>query len=275
MTSTDTHRGGYWADATAPELVALDPESTVVVLPVAATEQHGPHLPLATDALIVEALVRHAVDTPRTRARVLVLPVLAVGHSLEHAQYAGTLTTAAETLLALWTDVARGVARTGARKLVILNTHGGQRSLVDLAAVRLRAELGLLVVRANYFAFGTPEGAFASDELAYGLHGGEVETSLLLHLRPDLVRLDRAADFRGVSHARAGRAFGPEEAIGYGWLAGDVHPSGAAGNAAAADAARGARLFAHLGAKLDALLDDVAATPLAELLQGERGSAPR
>ena len=181
--------GRYWADATTRELESLDPERTVVVLPVAAIEQHGPHLPLATDAIVADALVRHAVATPRPVARVLALPPLVVGHSLEHAGFAGTLSASAETLLALWGDVARGVARTGARKLVLLNAHGGQRSIVDLVAVRARAEHGLLVVRANYFAFGVPDGLFAADELELGLHGGEVETSLLLHLRPDLCLL--------------------------------------------------------------------------------------
>ena len=258
--------GRYWADATTRELESLDPERTVVVLPVAAIEQHGPHLPLATDAIVADALVRHAVATPRPVARVLALPPLVVGHSLEHAGFAGTLSTSAETLLALWGDVARGVARTGARKLVLLNAHGGQRSIVDLAAVRARAESGLLVVRANYFAFGVPPGLFDADELELGLHGGEVETSLLLHLRPELVRREHLADFRPRTPPALRGTLGPELPIGYGWLAGDLHASGCAGDAAAADADRGARLYAHLCARLDALIDAVAATPLAELL---------
>jgi creatinine amidohydrolase len=264
--NTSAPAGGYWGDATSRELESLDPERTVVVLPVAAIEQHGPHLPLATDAIVVDALVRHALATPRPAARVLALPTLTIGHSLEHASFPGTLTTSAETLLALWGDVARGVARTGARKLVVLNAHGGQCSLVDLVAVRTRAELGLLVVRANYFAFGMPAGLFGADELARGLHGGEVETSLLLHLRPELVRREHLADFRPRRPAHPGAMLGPELPIGYGWLAEDLNPSGCTGNAAAADAVRGAALYAHLCAKLDALIDTVASTPLAELL---------
>ena len=264
-----TTAGRWWAEATAPELASLDPERTVVVLPVAAIEQHGPHLPLATDAIVADALVRHAVATPRPVARVLALPTLAIGHSLEHERFAGTLSASAETLLALWGDVARGVARTGARKLVLLNAHGGQRSIVDLVAVRARAEHGLLVVRANYFAFGVPDGLFAADELELGLHGGEVETSLLLHLRPDLVRREHLADFRPRTPVALRGTLGPELPIGYGWLAGDLHASGCAGDAEAADAVRGARLHAHLCARLDALIDAVAATPLADLLARE------
>ena len=266
MTIDEARRGRYWADVTSPELAALDAERAVVVLPVSATEQHGPHLPLSTDTLIVDALMRHALATHRAGARVYALPTMPIGHSLEHATFAGTLSASAETLLALWTDVARGVARSGARKLVLLNAHGGQRSLVDLAAVRWRAEFGLLVVRANWFAFGAPPGLFADDELARGLHGGEVETSLLMHLRPELVRRDQLANFVGRPQQHADRAFGPEEAVGYGWLAQDLHPAGVSGNAAAADAARGAALFIHLASRLDALLDDVAATPLGDLL---------
>jgi creatinine amidohydrolase len=258
--------GSYWADATSPELAALDPERTVVLLPVAAIEQHGPHLPLATDALIAESLVGHAVATPRAQARVLALPPLPVGHSPEHERFPGTLSLDVTTLLALWSAVAQGVARSGARKLVLVNAHGGQRGLVDLAAVQWRATLGLLVVRASWFDFGMPEGLFAADELAHGLHGGEIETSLLLHLRPDLVRREHTQDFRGRTHDRAGHLLGPERPLGYGWLAGDLHPAGVVGNAAAADAERGRRLHAHLAGRLDALIDELAATPVAALL---------
>src|SRR5690606_2210608 len=117
--------------------------------------------------------------------RLLVLPALSVGHSLEHTHYPGTLTVRLETLLAAWTDIGRSVARAGIRKLVIFNTHGGQGSLVTLAALRLRVELGLFVARANSYAFGAPPGLFDEREWRFGLHGGDAETSLMLHLHPD------------------------------------------------------------------------------------------
>lgn len=154
---------GYWQNLTTTELAGLDPERTVVVLPVSAIEQHGPHLPLATDAIIGDGLVRLAME--RVRQGVLVLPAMTIGHSLEHVDYPGTLTIAAESLLATWQDIGRSVARTGLRKLVLLNTHGGNTPLVPLAALRLRQELGMFVLRANYFAFGSPPGLFADDEL--------------------------------------------------------------------------------------------------------------
>ncbi|HEX5421098.1 MAG TPA: creatininase family protein, partial [Gammaproteobacteria bacterium] len=186
-------RSGYWQDMTSGDFAGLDPERTIALLPVGATEQHGPHLPLGTDALIAASLAAGALERADASVTVLVLPAVTLGHSPEHEGFAGTLSVGLETLLGVWTCAARGAARAGLRKLVILNTHGGQSALVSLAAVRLRAELGLLAVRANYFAFGAPPGLFDERELRHGLHGGETETSLLLHLHPQLVRRERLA----------------------------------------------------------------------------------
>lgn len=256
----------YWQDLTTRDFASLDSETTLAILPVAAVEQHGPHLPLATDALINAGLIE-AIGMRLLAPRVLVLPAMDVGHSLEHENFAGTLSIAAETLLAVWLDIGRSVARAGVHKLIILNTHGGQSSLVHIAALRLRAELGLLVVRANYFAFGSPPGLFAADELRHGIHGGEMETSLLLHLRPDLVRMELAADFRGLPHelADGAQVLGAEKPIGIGWMSEDLHPEGVVGNAAAADAGRGAQLLDYLGSQLATLIAEVADTPLSTL----------
>ena len=107
------------------------------------------------------------------------------------------------------------------RKLIVFNTHGGQKSLVDLLAVRLRSELGMLVVRTTYFAFGALPGLFDPAEIVHDIHGGEVETSLLLHLRPDLVRTAALADFKGLPHELAARhkLLGAEKPVGIGWRA--------------------------------------------------------
>jgi creatinine amidohydrolase len=257
----------YWQDLATPDFEQLDPESTVAILPLAAVEQHGHHLPLATDAIINAGLVEALLERPRKSVRVLVLPALTIGHSLEHIDYAGTLTMAAETLLASWIDVGRSVARAGVSKLVLLNTHGGQTSLVQLAALRLRVEEGMMVVRANYFAFGSPPGLFGADELKHGIHGGEMETSLLLHLRPDLVRQEALADFTGLPQQMATRnkVFGAEKPVGFGWMSQDLHESGVVGNAAGADAARGKQLLDYLADQLALLIDEVAATPLETL----------
>jgi creatinine amidohydrolase len=260
-------RSGYWQDCTTKDFGEVDPERTVAVLPVAAIEQHGPHLPLSTDAVINDGLVRATLVRLPPRPAVLVLPALSVGSSPEHASFPGTLGVAAATLADAWTDVGRSVARAGVRKLVILNTHGGQKSLVDLVAVRLRAELGLLVARATYFAFGVPPGVFDATEAAHDIHGGEVETSLMLHLAPQLVRMDKAENFRGLPHelAATNEVLGAEKPVGIGWLAEDLHPLGVCGNAARASAQSGAKHLDHLAGRLATLLAEVAAAKLAAL----------
>jgi creatinine amidohydrolase len=254
-----------WQDCTTRDLLELDPELTVALLPVGAVEQHGPHLPLATDAIICEGLVRATMQ--RMREGLLVLPPMAIGHSLEHISFAGTLSIAAEPLLATWIEIGRSVARAGVRKLVILNTHGGNIPLVQLAALRLRQELGMLVVRANYFSFGSPAGLFSDDELRHGIHGGEMETSLLLHLRPELVRRAALADFRALTHDMAARnqLLGPEKPIGFGWMSQDLSEHGVCGNAARADAERGGILLSHYADRLATLIEECRSTPLTTL----------
>jgi creatinine amidohydrolase len=257
-------RSGYWQDLTTAEFGRVDAERTVAVLPVAAVEQHGPHLPLATDAIINEGLVRATLERVPAGATLLALPAQNVGLSSEHTSFAGTLSIRDTTLLDAWTDIGRSVARTGVRKLVVLNTHGGQKTLVDLVAVRLRSELGMLVVRATYFAFGALPGLFDPAEVLHDIHGGEVETSLMLHLKPDLVRTAALADFKGLPHELAARnkLLGAEKPVGIGWRAEDLNAAGACGNAAKADGRRGAQHLSYLADRLAVLVAEVAATPL-------------
>jgi creatinine amidohydrolase len=263
---------GFWQDFTTRDFADLDVDRTVAVLPVAAVEQHGPHLPLATDALINAGIVAATLDRLPDPPTVLVLPALTIGSSLEHADFPGTLSIGPEILLRAWLDIGGCVARTGLRKLVIFNSHGGQRALVDLAALRLRAEHELLVVRANYFSFGAPEGLFDPQEWAHGIHGGEVETSLLLHLNPDLVRRDALENFIGLGErlAAKNRFLGAEKPIGFGWKSQDLNPAGVCGNAAAADGRRGAQYLAHLAQCFARLLVEVAETPLGILADARR-----
>jgi len=260
-------QSGYWQDRTTTDFRHVDPETTVALLPVAAVEQHGPHLPLSTDAVINDGIVRAALRQVSGPATLLVLPALNVGLSPEHTSFGGTLTIEDTTLADVWTDVGRGVARAGVRKLVIFNTHGGQKALVDLVAMRLRAQLAMLVARATYFALGTPPGVFASAEAAYDIHGGEVETSLMLHLAPDLVRTAALADFKGLPHEleARNRVLGAEKPVGIGWRSEDLHPLGACGNAALADANKGAKHLAHLAERLAVLVTELAALPLSTL----------
>ncbi|HEY4369150.1 MAG TPA: creatininase family protein [Steroidobacteraceae bacterium] len=261
-------RTGFWQDLTTRDFAGLDPERTVALLPLSAIEQHGPHLPLATDALIAEGLVRAAMA--RIAQGLVVLPAMPFGHSLEHVDFAGTLTIGAEALLAAWIDLGRSVARAGVRKLILLNTHGGNIPLLQLAALRLRRELGMLVVRANYFAFGSPPQLFPQEELRHGIHGGEMETSLMLHLQPALVRTAALADFPALTHEMAQRnvVLGPEKPVGFGWMSQDLNEQGVCGNAARADGQRGKVLLDYLAEKLAVLVAEVQSTPLTTLRTG-------
>jgi creatinine amidohydrolase len=253
-----------WEELTTTDFAGFDAQSTVVVLPVAAIEQHGPHLPLGTDALLADAICEAARDRSPDDQPVLRLPTQRIGLSAEHASFAGTLTTSAETLLALWTDIGRAVAATGLRKLVIVNTHGGQPAIVDLVAQRLRREAAMLVVRANSFRFASLPDDLTERERRYGWHGGLIETSLMLRLAPRLVRRAalRAFPSRAEAFDAASAVLRVEGQTGIGWLAEDLNAEGVVGDASAATAAQGERLLTDLGERLAALIEDVRRLPL-------------
>jgi creatinine amidohydrolase len=260
-------RSGYWQEFTTRDFDAFDVEKTIAVFPVAAIEQHGPHLPLATDALINAGIVRAALPEISDDVVALMLPPLDYGSSGEHGDFNGTLAVEPELLLNVWLNIADTVAGVGIRKIVFLNSHGGQKSLVDLAALNLRRAHDMLAVRCNYFAFGAPKGLFSKEEWTSGLHGGEIETSLMLHLHPGLVRTDRLRNFDSMATtlAQKNKWLGAEKPIGFGWKAQDLNAAGVTGNAAGADAVRGEAYLAHIAKSFAELLDEVAATPL-ELL---------
>lgn len=261
-------QSGYWEDRVSSDFPVADAERTVALLPVSAVEQHGPHLPLSTDAVINAGVVARLLEHHSSSGCLLVLPAQSVGDSLEHTAFPGTLSVDSRTVLDLWMDLGRSVNRAGVRKLVVFNSHGGNTPLVDLAAAKLRAEHAMLVARVSTFRLGAPDGLFGTDELAHGLHGGEVETSLMLHLRPDLVRREALVDFAGLPARWAGedRTLGVERPAGIGWMAQDLNPAGVCGNAAAADAERGRQCLAHLAQRLQHIVDELMATPLSTLV---------
>ena len=247
----DTHR---WQDLPWTAFAGLPPD-TVAVLPVAAVEQHGPHLPVSVDTTINEALVSAILDLLPGTARVLVLPTQAVGLSVEHVRFPGTLTSSAETLLALWTDIGESVARAGVRRLLILNSHGGQPQLVDLVCRRLRARARMLAVGCLWSRLGVPDGLDDPE----GIHGGRVETSLMLHVAPQRVDMAQARNFRSAWLDRAAdfATLSPEGAVGFGWETQDLHPAGALGDATLATAEDGARLLRFTASRLAALIEEM------------------
>ena len=256
---------GYWDDLRTEDFRGLNAASTVVLFPVAATEQHGPHLPLSTDACIGSAVAARALELARDDFDILVLRQAVVGLSLEHARFPGTLSHDAETLIASWCQVGGGVAAAGLSKLVFFNSHGGQPQIVDIVAQRLSARHRMLVVRANTFSFGVPDGLFDAAEVDHGLHGGAIETSMMLHLRPDLVRMDKAEDFISLGQAMEGQTIAPHGPAPFAWESGDLNPAGVTGNAAAASAEKGAAMVEHLAQALAGVLEEARAFDLERL----------
>ncbi len=236
-----------WQDMTTLDFGESDTSSWIAVLPVAAIEQHGPHLPVFTDACIAEGMVGRSIEVLPDDVPVTFLPVQAVGKSNEHVAFPGTLTSGWDTVTRMWLDIGDSVARAGIAKLIIISSHGGNVPMVDIVARELRVRSQMLVVATAWSRFGEPTGLIPDEEASYGIHGGDVETSMMLHLRPDLVRMNKATDFRSTQHDHAAR-FGRLRAHGpvqFGWQAGDLNPAGVVGNAAAASPRKGAAIVEH------------------------------
>lgn len=258
----------YFAEElTAPEFSRFVNAETVGVLPLAAIEPHGPHLPLSTDCDIARGHLAHVSQVVDDAIDVLVLPLQTIGHSPEHGGLPGCFTHRAETLLTLWMDVVATFWAVGGRRLIVVSSHGGNAEVAGLLVTRLRAEAGMLAVAASWQRFGYPEGLIEDRERAYGIHGGDIETSLLLHYWPEVVRTDRLMDFASAAedwdaestHLRTHGRLRP------GWLTRDLNPLGALGNAAAASAAKGRAIAEHQLAGFGALIVDVASFELSRL----------
>ncbi len=264
----------FWAELSTQDFARLiktgQAAQTIAVLPVAATEQHGPHLSLGVDTVLLEGVIAAAQPHLEEQAKVLFLPIQAVGFSPEHAAFAGTLTLKAENILRLWTDLGESVAAAGIRKLLIFNSHGGQVSVMDLVARDLRARLGMLVYSASWFnlplrdAEGRDLNAlFSADEHRFGIHGGDIETSMMLALAPEQVYMQQAQDFRSSAQDRAQNfdILGNGKSARLGWQMQDYNPAGAVGNAAAATAEKGRALVAAAGRSLAGLLSEMGRLP--------------
>jgi creatinine amidohydrolase len=257
-----------WEEMTTADFTGLDYAHTVAVLPVGAIEQHGPHLPLSVDSAIMNGIAGRVIGLLPDDIPVIFLPIMPIGKSNEHVAFAGTLSFSAETLIRIWTEIGESVARTGIRKLVLLNSHGGQPQIMDIVARDLRVRLKMFVVALSYWGVGMPTDLFPASEAQHGIHGGSSETSVMLHLRPDLVRNEQRRDFVPVSIAMAERYkyLRPEGAgVGFGWQTQDLNEFGACGNALDADAERGRKIVEHVALRIVELLHEGAAYPLSAL----------
>ncbi len=265
----------HWAGVSARDFAAAQHSglaaATVAVLPVAATEQHGPHLPLSVDSTLLQGVIDAALPLLPAALPVLFLPPQNIGLSPEHSAYPGTLTLSPATLIALWTQLGECVARAGVKKLLLLNGHGGQVSVMDIVARELRSQQHLLVYSASWFSLPLPDavaGQFSAEEHRFGIHAGDVETSMMLHLAPSAVRMEHARDFHSTSQDRAARyaILGNGKSAKFGWQMQDYHPAGAVGNAAAATADKGRAVVEAAAAQLVQLLQELHDLPLSTLV---------
>lgn len=244
-----------------PALTAGDRADWIAVLPLGAHEGHGPHLPLETDTLIAEGIVSRLMAVLPAHLPVTILPAEPVGYSPEHLDVPGTRSLGYAEAVERWLGIAGDLKAKGIRKLVLLNAHGGNAPLMTIVATEARVHLDMLVVATAWTRFGQPEGWIKPEDKALDIHGGDIETSVMLALHPERVRMDRAERFGSRQAEFAARfahlrAYGPHA---FGWKMSDLNPKGVAGNAAAATAQRGEVLLAHAVRGLLALLEDVAA----------------
>ncbi|TCD11354.1 creatininase family protein [Oricola cellulosilytica] len=240
-----------------------DAAKWIAVLPLGATEQHGPHLPFETDTLIAEALVERLGEQLGDSAPVVFLPVEEIGYSPEHMFVPGTKTLEWDQAIRRWVRIGEQAHRSGIRKFVMLNAHGGNSPLMTIVATELRVRFNMLAVATSWTRFGLPDGILSAEEKHLDIHGGLIETSVMLALHPDRVDMRHAANFDSrqsefiETYAHL-RAYGPHS---FGWQMSDLSASGVAGDASRASAQNGEAILAHAVNGLVELLRDVERHP--------------
>lgn len=256
-----------WTELRLSDVDKADASHWIAVLPLAATEQHGPHLPFETDTRIAQAYLARVHEIVPDNMPVTFLPIEPVGISTEHIAYPGTLTLATDAALNKWMDLGDAVANAGIRKLIIITSHGGNSAAMALIAQDLRAKHEMLAVTTSWSRFGAPEGLFSTDEIRFGIHGGAVETSIMLAAFPDQVRKDRIANFESTEKKMTTefRWLSAGRPAPFAWAMQDLNPKGAVGDATTASAEKGHALIEHGARAFVELLADVRQFDLARL----------
>jgi creatinine amidohydrolase len=257
----------HWWDLTTAQFAALDMNEVVALQPVAAVEQHGPHLPVRVDAAINAGIVSRALELAPADLPLLVLPSLPVGKSNEHSAFPGTLTFSYETLGRAWFEIGESVNRAGCRKIIFFNSHGGQPQLVDIVCRELRVRLGMFAIACSWFHVVDLSDLFDATELRHGIHAGAIETSVMQRLHPDLVDMTKARNFVSLAERieQANPVLRSEGAVGFGWQAQDLNAAGACGDAARATVEAGETIVERAASALVTLVADVHRYPLANL----------
>ena len=259
-------RRAWWGDYPTTAYADIDPERTIAILPVAAIEQHGPHLPVSTDTTIMTGMLETVIACLPDDLDARFLPIQAVGKSNEHLHSPGTLTLPATTLIDAWTEIGASVARAGVRKFVFVNSHGGNEEIMGIVSRELRVRFAMMSVKTSWSRFGRPAGMYSEAEDRWGIHGGDYETSLMLHFRPDLVDMDKAQNFESAV-VRAEETFELLRHTGthaFAWMAQDLNPNGVVGEAAKATAAKGRETAEFQAGGFVRLLKDVTKAKLAD-----------
>lgn len=228
--------------------------NAVAILPLAAVEVHGPHLPLGTDAIIADGMVDRAAALDQSERAILQLPILWLGASTEHANRAGTLSREPEALIADIIAVGAGLATRGISRAILFNAHGGNIAAASIAALKLRTQHQMLVASVHWLDFGLPPALTAPAPVEGDVHGGWMETSILLHLAPQTVKAIPAA---AVGRPPAPSLF-PQGRINWGWMTSDIAPDGYVGRPDLATAAIGKTLVDHAAERLNALAAELA-----------------
>jgi creatinine amidohydrolase len=259
-----------WTEMTWQDFSAGDVTRWIAVLPVAAIEQHGPHLPLGVDAFIADAYIAQVCARLPADLPVTFLPVQRIGQSNEHEAFPGTLSLSAATVIQAWTEIGDSLHRSGVRKLVIVTSHGGNVAAAEIVARGLRVSLQMLVVTCAWHRFGYPDGLFSRQEHRHGIHAGDIETSLMLAARPAAVRMGEAQAGAPASVAmeKEFKWLNAIRPVGFGWMTQDLHESGGVGDPAAATAEKGKSALDHGARGFVELLQEVDRFDLARLKPG-------
>lgn len=259
-----------WSEMTWQDFTGADTTRWIAVLPLAATEQHGPHLPLGVDRFIAEAYLARAAALVPDDLPVTFLPVQAIGQSVEHLHYPGTLSLSAETVIRAWTEIGESVRRAGLRKLLMITSHGGNVAAMDIVARELRVRHEMLVLTCGWHRFGYPDTAFSKEEVRHGIHAGAIETSIIQAARPETVRPDEIDNFvpESIAMAQEFHWLGAFRPVGFGWMTQDLHSSGGIGDATLATPEKGKAALDHGARGFVELLREIDRFDLGRLKKG-------
>ncbi|HJM28826.1 MAG TPA: creatininase family protein [Acidimicrobiales bacterium] len=247
---------GMYEDLKGPEIPEVLNEKSILLLPIGAIEQHGPHLPLSVDHVIADETARAVVEACGEEVDIWMLPTLSISKSNEHEWSTGTISLGYKTLMAVLEDIGRSVSATPAKKLVLLNGHGGNTTMLSTALRELRLKYSLQTFLMHPSLPPAYGGESNLDELGMGIHGGRDETSVFMFLRPEHVNLEKAERRipEGLSentHVKFGGS------VSFGWLSNDFHEDGYIGDPTGASSELGEKLFRAAVASLSEAMEEI------------------